>query len=105
MKLTKSYLRKVIKEEIDNLSEEQKLEPKTAKAIAQLEKAPGLKQALDLVQDEVSLKAVLNKFVEMLTQRGVNKSKLVNVMRDMFMGAKDVKPGDVGKSAPKPEAN
>ena len=105
MKLTKSYLRKVIKEELDNLSEEQKLEPKTAKAIAQLEKAPGLKQALDLVQDEASLKAVLSKFVEMLTSRGVNKSKLVNIMSAMFMGAKDVKAGNVGKAAPKPEAN
>ena len=75
MKLTKNYIRKLIKEEARSLSEE--ASPAVAKAIDLLGKAPGLQVELDKLQDEKAAGPVLTHFINMLTAKGMNKSKLV----------------------------
>lgn len=99
MKITKQYLRKVIKEELDNLMQEA-ADPLSAKAIEMIDKAPGLQQALDKLQNEDAAGPVLSHFIQKLTAKGMNKSKLVNMMTSQFKAAKDVKSGQVGKGAP-----
>lgn len=99
MKVTKEYLRKVIKEELDNFVQEG-ADPNSAKAIEMIDKAPGLQQALDKLQSEESAGPVLSHFIKKLTAKGMNKSKLVNMMTSQFQAAKDVKSGDVGSGEP-----
>jgi len=99
MKLSKEILRKIIQEEVTSLVQEE-AEPLSAKAIEMLKKAPGLQQALDKLQKEEAAGPVLTHFIGMLTAKGMNKSKLVNMMTQQFKAAKDVKSGDVGGGAP-----
>ena len=99
MKITKEYLRKVIKEELDNFVQEA-ADPNSAKAIEMIDKAPGLQQSLDKLQNEEAAGPVLSHFIKKLTAKGMNKSKLVNMMTSQFQAAKDVKSGEVGSATP-----
>ncbi len=96
MKVTKKYLRSLIKEEISSLHEVQ-ADSKTVEAVKQsLSKAPGLAASLDKITDEATAGAVLDSFVAMLTAKGMNKSKLINMLKSQVQGAQAKKSGDVG---------
>ena len=96
MKLTKNLIRNLIREEIDNIVE-QKAEPAKAKAVTDaLDKAPGLQAAIDKVADPHTGGAVLQHFLNKLTAKGMDKSKLVKMMTAQFQATKQVKATDVG---------
>ena len=96
MKVTKNYLRKLIQEELENIQEVE-ANSQTVEAVKQsLAKAPGLAAALDKITDEATAGAALDSFVGMLTAKGINKSKLINMMKSQVQGAQAKKTADVG---------
>ena len=100
MKLTKEYIRTVIREEVSNVLESQGNADMAKSATDALDSAPGLEQALDRVQDPATGSMVLSHFVNKLTAKGMDKSKLIKIMTGQYQAAKDADPSSVGKPAP-----
>jgi hypothetical protein len=77
MKLTKSYLRKVIKEELKGLSEQEAGQPKVkadVKKISQvMEKLPQLQRLFGMINSEDELSQVLDNLIS-----GVSGAKIVS---------------------------
>ena len=99
MKLTKEYIRTVIREEVSNVLESQANPQAAEAAIKAIDAAPSLSQALDKVQDSATGGLVLTHFVNKLAAKGMDKSKLVRMMTDQFNAAKTADTSTVGKSS------
>ena len=99
MKISKNRIRTIVLEQMSKIQEATKANPDMVKAVTDaIDKAPNLAQALDRVQDAATGGAVITHFVNKLSAKGIDKSKLISMMTQQFQAAKDADTSAVGKS-------
>ncbi len=97
MKISKNRIRTIVLEQMSKIQEE--ANPKMVKSVTDaIDNAPNLAQALDRVQDAATGSAVITHFVNKLSAKGIDKSKLISMMTQQFQAAKDADTSQVGKS-------
>tara|TARA_R100001460_G_scaffold86873_1_gene128317 strand:+ start:2666 stop:3019 length:354 start_codon:yes stop_codon:yes gene_type:complete len=99
MKISKKRIRTIVLEQVAKLQEANKANPEMVKSVNDaIDNAPNLAQALDRVQDAATGSAVITHFINKLSAKGIDKSKLINMMTQQFQAAKDADSSQVGKS-------
>ncbi len=99
MKISKNRIRTIVLEQMSKIQEATKANPDMVKAVTDaIDKAPNLAQALDRVQDAATGGAVITHFVNKLSAKGIDKSKLIRMTTPQFQAAKEAVTPAVGKS-------
>ena len=99
MKISKNRIRTIVLEQLSGIKEAQLNAAIAKTANDALDAAPNLSQALDKVQDPETGNAVLTHFINKLTAKGMDKSKLIRMMTDQFNTAKVADGNTIGKSS------